>query len=147
VTEQPRNEEFPQPEIELRESPDSFELSIVMPAGVQIEEPDFAAENRVLMIQFQAQESTAQEPENFLLKVELPEPVDVTKSDGEWASTWLHIESPKIKVEQPTRSKPTRALRNSSLDKPPASKSPLATGRINSNLSQLPGESGIDDLP
>lgn len=147
MIEHSENEELPQPEVVLRESADSYEISVVMPSGMQINEPDFAVENRVLMIQFQAQETTAQEPENFLLEVELPEPVDVSKSDGEWAPTWLHIESPKINFEQPTRLKPTRALRNSSLGKPPTSKSPLAIGKFNSNLSQLPGETGIDNLP
>ena len=147
MIENSQDKELPQPEIELRETPDSYEISVVMPSGMQIDEPDFAAENRVLLIQFQVQEATSQAPEKYQLEVELPGPVDVTKSGGEWAPTWLHIELPKIKFAPPLRVKPQWAMRNSALGKPPTSKSPFATAKINSNLSQLPGETGIDNVP
>jgi hypothetical protein len=118
VTEQSQNKEFPQPEFELRESPDSYEISLIMPPGIQIDQPVYAVENQVLLMQYQI-----------------------------WAATWLRIELPKIKFELPSRLKPKWALRNSSLGKPPTSKYPMATGKANSNLSRLAGESGIDDVP
>jgi hypothetical protein len=147
VTEQSQNKEFPQPEFELRESPDSYEISLIMPPGIQIDQPVYAVENQVLLMQYQIQEKTSQAQEKYQLEVELPGPVDATKSNGEWAATWLRIELPKIKFELPSRLKPKWALRNSSLGKPPTSKYPMATGKANSNLSRLAGESGIDDVP
>jgi hypothetical protein len=147
VTKQSQNKKVPQPTVELRETPDTYEISAVMPSGVQIDQPIFVVENRVLLVNYQVRESISQPPGNYLLEVELHGPVDVTKSNGEWAPNWLLIELPKIKFEQPLGLRSQRALRNSSLSKPPTSKNPLALGKANSKLLQLPGDSGIDNLP
>lgn len=142
-----QNKNIPQPAIELRESTDSYEISVTMPPEVEINQPEYAVEGKTLSVFYQAAASESQPLENYVLDVELPEPVNVIESTGEWAPTWLVIELPKIQIAQPTRLGPQKAMRNSQLGNPPTSSYPLFTGAVNCNFSPLAGDSGIDNFP